>query len=1330
MDDKIPLGIIEKKDTNNNNNKNESDLKENINNNEDKKPFFLMTLEDNMGKCQQIKIYQNSNPSELAYYFCKENNLDFTSMKYIKSNIKSIVKKFNEPQQKTLLYNNSNNSIKEEEDEDDYLTEGTVRSNEKQKENDEENYSNENNLKNDISKDNNDKSNKDIINNDIQKNNQNENNNDKNNENNNDKNNDNNNDNKNDNNNNNSNTNNNELDNIKNINEKSTKLDEKNELKKDNIDIYSKKSKGISSNEKENKSFEIINSHLKSINNLGKIPLKINQISPKQIEINENIHKIINNSNKSDYIMSDIENINNNNLENNKDNCNINGTDRSRNKGFMSNIDKEIKDISNSLKSKEKIKLSDKKKNNATNSSYKFPQKNDKLIDNIKEEYDKEINNRNQDNNNYNNFDLNYFGQKYINLNKNINEDKNNSQEKEEISKSIAQSSESFENGVPVLNNENNNDNDNKNKFEVNRTEIPLKKNESIINIEKNDDIKLTFPQCNNDNNNIKNLGNKNNKDIILNKTKKIESNISKKKNKKNNEINKLLNLIKNSCYNINKNIRNKIIKEKKNNTNIFTLDRLKMKESNSLDINYEISRNLDNEANKNFPKEANNNINNTKNENKYKINNYKNTNFKTYIGNNKFNYKNNNNISNSNNESNQNVSNPISRKYFFSNPNLSSNQEAVNLSNAIYNVKHNLKNNKKSELSNKSKSLGKENKKVNSTSKNRIKLSKKYNVNINNRHKLKELIKEKTKKYSLKFKNKYNINVNSSTPNNAEHKKHNKYLNIKSCQTPPSKKASNTYHYINTVFSEWLMSTINRDSRNVFTARDHYFRRNKSINKTSKSVSELVDNNNAKKSNYKMQLSKSNFKNTKQNTIVKSIKYNMRNRASKDVNNRNNNMKNSHHYVNSLKIINKSNNLYHKNIFNKKNNNDNKIITNKKFAGRNKAIIRKQLEKLKYINPNTNTSNINTINDYNFNNNNSYIRKFINNTINTFMYDSSENSKSEDKFKKIIQKQLTSPSKTKYFENKTKKKSSDKIMAYKNGMNKYGKILLNNSGSTQSYTNENGPNNININNLININNYQKNKNYNFNYNNNGNNHYIKNSRLKKNKISNKLNKNLNYNENNKRLVNFSNELSNYYLNTEIYKNNYNNLTYSNFIKNSISLSNYDLSTEGKITDDILVNFFNKIFMLLNKDNSDKFITLESSYYKKRINLFPIKIRQILNTMIEILYNNYGKRKKNNLSNNSLVYTAKINNDIEFKIDKNTFINEMVYIFKYYLCSENKKLLISYKDNFNINIHDNIINRNFGSINKNDLISPKSYQKKSQFKTKTECKNNGKIKSE
>ena len=121
----------------------------NVDDTAQKKPFFLMTLEDNFGKCKQIKIYQNSNPSELAFNFCKENNLDFSSMKYIKANIKSIVKKFKEQKQKLLFNINGNNSIKEE-DEEDYLTEGTMRSNEKgkSKENEEEN-----NLKESKSKD-------------------------------------------------------------------------------------------------------------------------------------------------------------------------------------------------------------------------------------------------------------------------------------------------------------------------------------------------------------------------------------------------------------------------------------------------------------------------------------------------------------------------------------------------------------------------------------------------------------------------------------------------------------------------------------------------------------------------------------------------------------------------------------------------------------------------------------------------------------------------------------------------------------------------------------------------------------------------------------------------------------------------------------------------------------------------------------------------------------------------------------------------------------------------------------------------------------------------
>ena len=121
------------KDTENENEHPSYSLNENIKN---PQPFYLMTLEDNLGNCQQIKIFKNSNPSELAFNFCKENNLDFTAMKYIKSNIKDVLKKFDETN--NSIYNN-NDQIKEEENEDECLTEGTLKSNEKVKKNEIEN---------------------------------------------------------------------------------------------------------------------------------------------------------------------------------------------------------------------------------------------------------------------------------------------------------------------------------------------------------------------------------------------------------------------------------------------------------------------------------------------------------------------------------------------------------------------------------------------------------------------------------------------------------------------------------------------------------------------------------------------------------------------------------------------------------------------------------------------------------------------------------------------------------------------------------------------------------------------------------------------------------------------------------------------------------------------------------------------------------------------------------------------------------------------------------------------------------------------------------------
>ena len=517
-------------------------------------------------------------------------------------------------------------------------------------------------------------------------------------------------------------------------------------------------------------------------------------------------------------------------------------------------------------------------------------------------------------------------------------------------------------------------------------------------------------------------------------------------------------------------------------------------------------------------------------------------------------------------------------------------------------------------------------------------------------------------------------------------------------------------------------MSTINRDSRNVFTTRENYFNKNHEITKTSKSVSELPDNI-AKNPNYRMILSKSTFKNGNPNLIMNGIKYNTKNNLSKEMNNN----KNKHHYINSLKIINKTNTLYNKNnnknVNNNMNNNDKKII-NKKINGRNNIMIKRTLEKLKYINSVNKNSNLDTINDYNFNNNNFYLRKFISNTIHSFIYNSSENSKSEDKYKQIIQKQLTSPSKAKYFEIKAKKKKRVKKIGRKNALNKIDNILLNNSSPNENNKKNNDSNNIHINNLININNYQKNKNYNFKYIQNGNNHFIKNSRLKKNKIENKINaNNINKNENNKRLINFSNELKKYYLNTEINKNNFNNMTYSNFINNNISLSNYDLSADEKLNDEILIKIFNKLYIFLNKEKSDAILLLNSSY-KKIISCFPPNIRKVLKKMIEILCLNYGKKKKNYFSNNSLLTSTK-NSENQFKINKNNFIYEMLYIYKYYLNSENKKLIISNKDFFYKINQENIVDKNPPVLQKNkkDYSSPKSYQKKTQYKTKTDYRN-------
>ena len=82
-----------------------NDLIENINkenNFEENIYFYIMTLQIG-GVNHQIKIFENSNASEIAFNFCKTYNLDFSSMKYIKRCIKQIIFYFNSTKRNEMI---------------------------------------------------------------------------------------------------------------------------------------------------------------------------------------------------------------------------------------------------------------------------------------------------------------------------------------------------------------------------------------------------------------------------------------------------------------------------------------------------------------------------------------------------------------------------------------------------------------------------------------------------------------------------------------------------------------------------------------------------------------------------------------------------------------------------------------------------------------------------------------------------------------------------------------------------------------------------------------------------------------------------------------------------------------------------------------------------------------------------------------------------------------------------------------------------------------------------------------------------------------------------
>ena len=59
--------------------------------NEVKEPIYKMTIESEKGRKEIINIYPNSKPEEIAYNFCKENNLDFKTLELMISKVKILI---------------------------------------------------------------------------------------------------------------------------------------------------------------------------------------------------------------------------------------------------------------------------------------------------------------------------------------------------------------------------------------------------------------------------------------------------------------------------------------------------------------------------------------------------------------------------------------------------------------------------------------------------------------------------------------------------------------------------------------------------------------------------------------------------------------------------------------------------------------------------------------------------------------------------------------------------------------------------------------------------------------------------------------------------------------------------------------------------------------------------------------------------------------------------------------------------------------------------------------------------------------------------------------
>lgn len=107
-------------------NKNQSEKKNEGTSSESDIYFYIMTLQAD-GERHQIKIFKNSNASELAFNFCKTYNMDFQTMKYLKKCIKKIILNFDNKRKNEMIYLLKDNSSIQEVAEEEIITDNSLK---------------------------------------------------------------------------------------------------------------------------------------------------------------------------------------------------------------------------------------------------------------------------------------------------------------------------------------------------------------------------------------------------------------------------------------------------------------------------------------------------------------------------------------------------------------------------------------------------------------------------------------------------------------------------------------------------------------------------------------------------------------------------------------------------------------------------------------------------------------------------------------------------------------------------------------------------------------------------------------------------------------------------------------------------------------------------------------------------------------------------------------------------------------------------------------------------------------------------------------------------